>query len=64
MIGSMLETAVGVGAAGALAAAYGTTCVADLDAAWWAADAVVDGGIGYEAGTLVLPSASGLGVSR
>ena len=64
MIGSMLETAVGVGAAGALAAAYDSTCVADLDAAWWVSEPVVDGGVRYEEGMLVLPSEPGLGVSR
>ncbi len=63
-IGSMMETAVGVGAAAALAAAYGSTHVADLDAAWWAAEPVVKGGIRYEQGVVMLPSAPGLGVSR
>jgi L-alanine-DL-glutamate epimerase-like enolase superfamily enzyme len=63
-IGSMLETAVGVGAAAALAAAHGCTNVADLDAAWWAAEPVVKGGVRYERGVVVLPSAPGLGVSR
>jgi L-alanine-DL-glutamate epimerase-like enolase superfamily enzyme len=62
-IGSMLETAVGVGAAAALAAAHGCTTEPDLDAAWWAAEPVVQGGIRYEAGMIVLPEAPGLGVS-
>ena len=64
IIGSMMETAVGVGAAAALAAAHGCTNVADLDAAWWAAEPVVKGGIRYEQGLVVLPTAPGLGVSR
>jgi L-alanine-DL-glutamate epimerase-like enolase superfamily enzyme len=64
IIGSMMETAVGVGAAAALAAAHGCTNVADLDAAWWAAEPVVKGGIRYEQGVVVLPTAPGLGVSR
>lgn len=63
-IGSMMETAVGVGAAAALAAAHGCTQVADLDAAWWAAEPVVTGGIRYEQGVVVLPASPGLGVSR
>jgi o-succinylbenzoate synthase len=62
-VGSMMETAVGVGAAAALVAAHGTTTVADLDAAWWAAEPVVVGGVRYERGHLVLPGAPGLGVS-
>lgn len=62
-VGSMMETSVGVGAASALVAARGTTAVADLDAAWWAAEPVVRGGVRYQRGQLLLPDAPGLGVS-
>lgn len=62
IVGSMMETAVGVGAAAALAAAYGTTAVADLDAAWWAGEPVVTGGVRYERGHVLLPGSPGLGV--
>jgi L-alanine-DL-glutamate epimerase-like enolase superfamily enzyme len=62
MVGSMMETAVGVGAAASLAAACRTTQVNDLDAAWWAAEAPVRGGLSYEGDTVVLPDSSGLGV--
>lgn len=63
MVGSMMETAVGVGAAAALVAAHGTTVVSDLDAAWWADEPVTAGGVRYERGHVVLPQAPGLGVS-
>ena len=48
MVGSMMESAVGVGAAASLVAAYGTTVTSDLDAAWWLARSPVEGGIGYD----------------
>lgn len=62
IVGSMMETHVGVGAAASLAAALGTTAVADLDAAWWSQRSPVRGGLGYEGATVVLPDAPGLGV--
>jgi L-alanine-DL-glutamate epimerase-like enolase superfamily enzyme len=43
-------------------AAYGTTAVADLDAAWWAERSPVVGGPAYDGATVVLPDAPGLGV--
>lgn len=63
LVGSMMESGIGVGAATSLAAAYGTTAVADLDAAWWLAASPVAGGVRYEAAEVVLPDAPGLGVS-
>ncbi|BCJ47121.1 dipeptide epimerase [Actinoplanes ianthinogenes] len=42
MVGSMMEGPVGVTAAASLVAAYPTTVVSDLDAAWWLADPVLD----------------------
>ncbi|MFD6567480.1 mandelate racemase/muconate lactonizing enzyme family protein [Micromonospora profundi] len=62
VVGSMMETQVGIGAAASLVGAYGTTAVADLDAAWWLAWSPVRGGIQYEGPTVVLPDAPGLGI--
>jgi L-alanine-DL-glutamate epimerase-like enolase superfamily enzyme len=64
MVGSMMETHVGVGAAASLAAALGTTVVNDLDAAWWAASPPVEGGLCYDGATVVLPDAPGLGIGE
>lgn len=61
-IGSMMESHVGIGAAASLAAAYGTTAVSDLDAAWWISEVPVAGGIRYEGAEVVLPDAPGLGI--
>ncbi len=63
VVGTMMETHVGVGAAAALVAAHPTTVVPDLDAAWWLAKPVVDGGIRYDGPTLRLPAGPGLGVT-
>ncbi len=62
IVGSMMETHVGVGAAASLVAAYGTTLVSDLDAAWWAERSPVTGGMQYDGATVVLPEAPGLGI--
>jgi L-alanine-DL-glutamate epimerase-like enolase superfamily enzyme len=63
IVGSMMETHVGVGAAAALVAAYPTTAVNDLDAAWWLKESPVAGGIRYEGSLIHLPTAPGLGVT-
>ncbi|MGW5673397.1 mandelate racemase/muconate lactonizing enzyme family protein, partial [Micromonospora sp. NPDC003776] len=63
IVGSMMESPVGVGAAASLVAAYGTSAVSDLDAAWWLARSPVDGGIRYDGATVVLPDAPGLGIT-
>lgn len=63
IVGSTMESQIGLGAAASLVAAYGTTAVSDLDAAWWLAWSPVQGGIRYEGATLVLPDAPGLGVT-
>jgi L-Ala-D/L-Glu epimerase / N-acetyl-D-glutamate racemase len=63
VVGSMMESHVGVGAAAALVAAYPTTAVSDLDAAWWLKEPPVDGGIRYDGPLIGLPSAPGLGVT-
>ena len=62
IVGSMMETHVGVGAAASLVAAHGTSAVSDLDAAWWAAASPVVGGMTYDGATVVLPDAPGLGI--
>ncbi len=62
IVGSMMESHVGVGAAAALVSAYPTSAVNDLDAAWWLREAPVVGGIRYEGSLIHLPSAPGLGV--
>ena len=61
-VGSMMETHVGIGAAAALAAGCGTTVVADLDAAWWAAESPYQGGPVYDGAAVVLPDTPGLGI--
>lgn len=62
MVGSMMETHIGVGAAASLVAAYPTTAVSDLDAAWWLTAPPVTGGIRYDGPSVLLPDAPGLGV--
>jgi o-succinylbenzoate synthase len=62
VVGSMMETHLGVGAAASLAAACGTTAMADLDAAWWAQETPFVGGLSYDGATVVLPEAPGLGI--
>lgn len=61
-VGSMMEGPIGVAAAASFAAAYGTTCTADLDAAWWLTRSPVVGGLSYDGATVVLPDRPGLGV--
>ena len=62
VVGSMMESHVGVGAAASLAAAYGGPVVSDLDAAWWASSSPVTGGLRYDGATVVLPEKPGLGI--
>lgn len=64
VIGSMMETGIGVGAAASLAAAHGTTAICDLDAAWWLASSPFEGGMRYDGAEVVLPDTPGLGVRR
>ncbi|MFG1623441.1 mandelate racemase/muconate lactonizing enzyme family protein [Kribbella sp. NPDC049227] len=63
IVGSMMESHVGVGAAAALVSAYPTSAVNDLDAAWWLKQAPVTGGIRYDGALIHLPAAPGLGVT-
>lgn len=62
IVGSMMESHIGVGAAAALVAAVPTTEVSDLDAAWWATSSPLRGGVRYEGGSVRLPSMPGLGI--
>ena len=64
VVGSMMETHIGVGAAASLVAAHGSTVTSDLDAAWWAATSPVTGGLRYDGATVVLPDAPGLGIDN
>jgi o-succinylbenzoate synthase len=64
VVGSMMETHLGVGAAASLAAACGTTALADLDAAWWAKESPFVGGLTYDGATVVLPERPGLGIEE
>jgi L-Ala-D/L-Glu epimerase len=63
LVGSMMESPVGVTAAASLVAAHGTTAVSDLDAAWWLASSPVRGGLRYDGATVRLPDAPGLGIA-
>ncbi|KRB45182.1 MULTISPECIES: dipeptide epimerase [unclassified Terrabacter] len=63
IVGSMMESHVGVGAAAALVAAEPTTEVSDLDAAWWSVRSPVIGGIAYSGNEIRVPLTGGLGIS-
>lgn len=62
MVGCMLESEIGIGAAASLVAAHGTTVTSDLDAVWWLDRPAVLGGMTYEGATVVLPDSPGLGI--
>lgn len=63
MVGSMMESHVGVAAAASLVAAVGTSVVSDLDAAWWATHSPYAGGPAYGPGVIRLGPGAGLGMS-
>ena len=63
MVGSMMESHVGVATAASMVAAVGTSAVSDLDAAWWATHSPYAGGPTYGPGVIQLPDAPGLGMS-
>ncbi|MCU1536841.1 MAG: dipeptide epimerase [Humibacillus sp.] len=63
IVGSMMESHVGVGAAAALVAAAPTTATPDLDAAWWSVASPVVGGVAYSGNQLRLPVDVGLGIT-
>lgn len=62
IVGSMMESHIGVGAAAALVSAVPTTHVSDLDAAWWAVRSPVVGGIAYDGNVVRLADGPGLGI--
>lgn len=62
LVGSMMESMLGMAAAGALVQATGQDLVPDLDAAWWGSRSAFEGGPAYGRGVLVLPDAPGFGV--
>jgi L-Ala-D/L-Glu epimerase len=64
MVGSMMESAIGVGAIAAVAAAHPTSVVNDLDAAWWAARSPVVGGMRYDGERVLLPDQPGSGIDE
>lgn len=64
IVGSMMETHIGVGAAASLVAAYGTSLTSDLDAAWWIDAPPVTGGMRYDGASVVLPESPGLGIEE
>ncbi|NUR79851.1 MAG: dipeptide epimerase [Dermatophilaceae bacterium] len=63
IVGSMMESHVGVGAAAAVVAAEPTTAVSDLDAAWWSVSSPVVGGISYCGNEVRVPATGGFGIS-
>lgn len=64
MVGCMMESEVGVGAAASLVAAYGTSVVSDLDAPWWFAGSTVQGGMTLQGNQIHLPDVPGSGVDQ
>jgi L-alanine-DL-glutamate epimerase-like enolase superfamily enzyme len=62
IVGSMMESHIGVGAAAALVAAQPTTHTPDLDAAWWSLASPVEGGITYSGNEIRMPSGAGSGI--
>ena len=63
IVGSMMESHIGVGAAAALVAAQPTTETPDLDAAWWSLASPVVGGITYSGNEIRMPSDPGSGIA-
>lgn len=63
IVGSMMESHIGVAAAASLVAAVPTTEVSDLDAAWWSVQSPVVGGPSYGPGELRLSDGPGYGIT-
>ena len=63
IVGSMMESHVGLGAAAAVVSAEPTTEVSDLDAAWWSVASPVAGGISYCRNEVHVPDADGFGIT-
>ncbi|MEU4453701.1 dipeptide epimerase [Nocardioides sp. NPDC023903] len=62
LVGCMMESHLGIGAAAALVAAAGIPGEQDLDAGWWAKTSPYIGGIGYDGPRILFPDAPGLGI--
>ncbi|MEU0268400.1 dipeptide epimerase [Nocardioides sp. NPDC006303] len=62
LVGCMMESHLGIGAAAALVAAAGIPGEQDLDAGWWAKISPYIGGIGYDGPRILFPDAPGLGI--
>ncbi|MFJ9391077.1 dipeptide epimerase [Nocardioides sp. NPDC101246] len=62
LVGCMMESHLGIGAAAALVAALGIPGEQDLDAGWWAKSSPYAGGIGYDGPCILFPDAPGLGI--
>nr|WP_281365679.1 enolase C-terminal domain-like protein [Nocardioides panzhihuensis] len=62
LVGCMMESHLGIGAAAALVAAAGIPGEQDLDAGWWAKTSPYAGGITYDGSSIVFPQANGLGI--
>ncbi len=60
MVGSMMESELGVSAAAALASAVAPTLTHDLDAAWWSIDATKDSESPYQNGQFWFGASPGL----
>ncbi|HSK32843.1 MAG TPA: enolase C-terminal domain-like protein [Propionicimonas sp.] len=60
MVGSMMESELGLSAAAALASTLAPDQVHDLDAAWWSIDPMSDPGTPYRDGTFLIDDSPGL----
>lgn len=62
LVGCMMESHLGIGAAASLVAAAGIPGEQDLDAGWWARTSPYAGGITYDGPRIIFPQANGLGI--
>ncbi|MFB9552542.1 dipeptide epimerase [Nocardioides luteus] len=62
LVGCMMESHLGIGAAAALVAATGIPGEQDLDAGWWAKSSPYAGGVGYDGPRIHFPDGPGLGI--
>ena len=62
LVGCMMESHLGIGAAGALVAALGLRGEQDLDAGWWAKTSPYFGGVTYDGPQIRFSDGPGLGI--
>ncbi|MFC4033326.1 enolase C-terminal domain-like protein [Streptomyces polygonati] len=62
LVGCMVESHIGVGAAASLAIGAGSTTVQDLDGAWWLKSSPYRGGMTYSGSEVVLPDRPGTAI--